>query len=148
MKNAPRPTQEMIAAAQLLIDCRVAVEVVRPIIYDIKVNLLKKLGVTDTDGEPITDPNRSWLMDEKFVDLYYPALTPEYNAAGFDLPQDFCPLLVAENNEREAITALITIALPLIPASVRPDLSKIYDPETFRKMADLNVRYIMQFVKN
>lgn len=146
MKNII-PSAQMIAAAKNVIKCREIVESLRPTVKKIQSDLLAKIGAKDEDGNIVTDPKCAYLMADQYAEVYYTELDVEYKKAGFDLPEGYCPLLVAENNEREAVRKMNKMAEKLVPAGLRIDSEKIYNLENLKKLTELNLSYIGQFIK-
>lgn len=145
MKNAAIPSANLIQVAKEVITLRAEVNRLRPIVLAIQTRLLQEIELLDSDGNRITNPKNAWLMDDRFVDIYYPALSKAYRDAGFDIPADFCPLLMAEEAERQAIRKMNEMAMELIPAAQRFDVSKVYNLEDWHKLTGLNLAYISQF---
>ncbi len=145
MKKQVIPTAEMVQAAKNVLAARAEAARLRPIITAIKTQLLQSLEILNADGDRILDPKLSWLMDDKFVGIYYPALNKAYHDAGFDMPADFCPLLVAEEAEREAIRTMNGLAVQMLPVGQRFDVTKIYNLDDWHKLTGLNLAYISQF---
>lgn len=145
MKKQVIPTAAMIQAAKDVLTARAESMRLRPIINRIQAQLLNNLKVTDEDGEEITDPKRAFLMHDSFVEVYYPALNAAYHANGFQMEADFCPLLLAEEAERQAVRKMNRLAVEMIPVALRFDIDSITKMEDWHKLTGLNLAYISQF---
>lgn len=105
-------TDEMAKWASLLSIARAQVDAIRPIVRGYQQAILQAGNYLTPDGERITEQNRTWeLRDEHATELY--GLYEEAaKLAGFDLPQDVCPLLLAQYHVVKCETRLMQAALP------------------------------------
>jgi hypothetical protein len=67
-------------------------------------------------GDRITDPKKSWLLDDQSFATYHAKMQAIHLANGFaDAAKGFCPALVAEEVERQAEHVLIECAAEFFP---------------------------------
>lgn len=141
-----KPTKEMIDAAKNVLECRAMVETLKPVINKIQSDLVAQIQPKDENGN-LLSPGRQWMMTDEYAAVYYPALDEAYKAAGFNVQPGYCPLLMAETNEREAVRLMNKLATSLVPGGMKVDTDKIYNLDTLKKLTDLNLQYISQFFK-
>lgn len=106
--NIPSISIELQRTAAAYLNCLATEERVRPVVIAYQTKVLAERQYRDDEtGEIITDPKNAWSMNEIFFVEYSALLDIEANKAGFDVPVDHCPLLIAENETRKARRALI-----------------------------------------
>src|SRR5687767_13549918 len=103
-----RPSEELIKLGRAWLYAQTAAEMLHPIVTKIQADLLNELQInydpkwTDrSKGElvgRITDPKETYLMSNEDSARYFPALDAAYKAAGYDLPQGYCPYLMADHD--------------------------------------------------
>ena len=140
------PSKELIQAAKEVIAAKAQVSVLSEKINKIKTDLLFEVCAVDEDGVSITDHKRSYLMIDECADKYYALFDQKIKDAGFNVKPGYCPLLIAEQTERESSKKMNTMAVELVTSrGIKLDIDKIYNPEDLKKLTDLNLKYILQF---
>ena len=146
MKNI-KPSAELINAAKQVIKARAICQTLKPKIEKIKADLLAQVQPKDEEGNLVSFAHY-WMMTDEYAAIYYPAYNAAIKEAGYDVPEDHCPLLMAENTEREAVREMNRMAVSLVAAQgikINPD--EIYDLDLYKKLTELNLSYISQFIK-
>ena len=88
-------------------------------------------------GERITEPKDAWTMgDDAFPD-YHAKVDAKVRAAGYDVPPDYCPALIAEEEQRRAERALIDASKPFFGVTTEDLLGCRKGLEKHRKFLDL-----------
>lgn len=64
----------------------------------------------DDEGRVITKPAHAFLMLQSDADLYYAHCDQKAKENGWVLEKGYCPLLVAENNERKELRKMLQAA--------------------------------------
>lgn len=78
--------------------------------------LLDEWDIRDSDGNKIDDPKHSWLMSDKYSELFYSELVLLDLADGYEVAENgLCPALVAETAVIDAEHELIAAAGTLFP---------------------------------
>lgn len=103
-----KPSNTMIGAVEALLMAKAHVELTRERVVPIQKAMLALVKAVDKEtGKPITEAKDGYRMsDEQFKD-YLTEVHHEYIKEGFNVKQDYCPLLIAEDLERQAKHALI-----------------------------------------
>ena len=107
-KEKFEPSGSMIGAVETLLMAKAHVELIRERVIPIQKSTLALVKAVDHEtGEPITDAKDGYRMsDEQFED-YLNEVHHEYIKEGFDVKINHCPLLIAEDLERQAKHAVI-----------------------------------------
>ncbi len=102
------PTNTMIGACEALLMAKAHTELTRERVVPIQNAMLALVKAVDKEtGEPITNAKDGYRMsDEQFKD-YLNEVHHEYIKEGFNVEMNYCPLLIAENLERQSKHALI-----------------------------------------
>jgi hypothetical protein len=102
------PTNTMIGACEVLLMAKANAELVRERVVPIQKAMLELVKAVDHEtGEPIRDAKHGYRMsDEQFKD-YLEEVHAAYIKEGFNVEMNYCPLLIAEDLERQAKHALI-----------------------------------------
>lgn len=136
---------EMIEAAKVVIECRRLISEIEPTVRRIQRDLLIDTNAKDEEGCIICEPELMYLIAEETVEEFYRKLDIEYKKAGFDIEPGCCPLLMAEEAERKAVRAMNKAAEPLFDNTINSE--EIYNLELYKRLTELNLRYIKQFIK-
>lgn len=109
-------TPELKSWIKAYILARVRVEVLHPIVRGYQAEILKEIkAVNKETGEPITDSEYTYLMDDNQFEIYLQRCDDEAAKRGFEHDPECCPLLEAETIERECKRELCECLLPMIP---------------------------------
>lgn len=104
------PSAALIALCQAALVARAETETVRPRIVAMQVQLLSETDYQVAShwkerGVPagrILDPSGAYEMPEERFMEYYTACAAKYRAAGFEFPDQQCPLAIAEHVQVQA----------------------------------------------
>ena len=97
-------------------------------------------------GKVITSIKDEWQMNDEYFSQYFERLDIEAHNAGFDVKPGYCPLLMAEEELRQAKHRLIDAMEPITRCSCEKLICsglKKYD-----RMVDLALRLLAPFVAN
>lgn len=94
--------------------------------------------VNQYTGKPITEPKDTWTMAETYWTDYHADRQAKIDAMGYKLARDFCPALVAEEDERKAKRLLLDVAAEFVPELAADRVA--FHLETYRKAVDLLMR--------
>lgn len=111
----------------------VSCSTLKPRIEKIKADVLAQVQPKDEEGNLVSFAHY-WMMTDEYAAIYYPAYNAAIKEAGYDVPEDHCPLLMAENTEREAVREMNRMAVSLVTAQgikINPD--EIYDLDLYKK---------------
>lgn len=119
-KEYPQITPDMVhayardkdakAAAWTLTAARVRAKVYREAMDKITAGILADMKCTDDDGKPVTEPKDAWTLNDDDHAEYVRRKQAAQAAAGYDVPEGYCPALMAEADVTKAENALLDIA--------------------------------------
>jgi len=143
----PKPHQ--IAAAEAVFMAKAYTETVRPIVEGYQQKIINECRFKDKYGRPLLHASRSYqLTDEDFKD-YDDFCQDEAKKAGFNVPAGYCPLLIAEEQERQAkrnlAECMIEDLRPMVPGLTLEMLLRRL--EDYKKFIDLTLRLLAPYVK-
>lgn len=161
MKNF-KPSKELKQAAETLLLAKTYTETIRPTIEGYQTELLKKLQFkiadkwvnmerTGLNKEVITDHKRTYLMDDEDFNIYLKELHQKHIEHGFKdqvtkggttKEIGFCPLLIAEDTQRQARKLLIDAAEYITGISY----DKVNRVKDLEKLEDLTLRLVVPFL--
>jgi hypothetical protein len=146
MKKNFKPSDELIRLAVLYFKAMAYTESIRPAIVKIQTDLLKEGGyLSKYDGKLIESPDVSYEMPENESKDYFNKLHHKYLEAGFHIKTfGNCPLLVAEELQRQARNLMIGQS-----AELNPDfpIDKLYsDMENLKQYTELLLRLLAPYV--
>ena len=145
------PTPDMIAAAKTVFMAKAWVDTIRPVVEGYKKVILAKhgwhidekwidKGMTD---KVILDPEHAYELSDQDFAIYLKEVKEARIQSGLKVDnEDFCPLLVAERLEMEAIRSLLTTMISI--TKIDPD--DVYG-EHWNKLTDLTLRLLAPYVK-
>lgn len=158
-ENKPKfnPTPEMITATKALLMAKAFVQTIKPIVDGYQkailekhqftnrreVELLTKLG-REAEERVILDPKESYQMSKEDFNTFWNECKIEREKAGLKVKRDdFCPLLVAENLERQAKNALLEAMRPL--TKIDPD--NLWDMDNRKKLIELSINLMVSYCR-
>ena len=119
-KNEPPTiTPELKESVKTVLTARAYTETIRPKIEDIKQSILNGTvymisehwtnhpSGRNTPMERIISAKNAYLMNDEDAANYYGACHQGYINAGFDVKEGYCPLLIAEDMERQALRYMV-----------------------------------------
>lgn len=114
--NKPTLTTTLATATAAYVATKAETETVRPIVIALKSEIINTFDFqyapewADIKTGKITNPSDIDMMsDDDFV-IYSDLIHSAYLTAGFDVKPDYCPLLIAGNNERLAARKMVEAA--------------------------------------
>ena len=113
LKAVSKINDEMRQAATNLINGRIELNKVKPIVEAYCQKILDSEKFANVEGGIITDKNNSYLMNDTDFDKYMNLVEIEKKAAGFDLAYGYCPLLIQEHKEHQLCIALVDSLYPV-----------------------------------
>ena len=154
------PTDTMINAAKAVFVSMATIETVKPIVMDIQRRLLDE-GKYQYDqkwserargeGDYIIDPRQSYLMGDEDARRYFDLLNKEIKKSGFDVEDDYCPLLMAESALVDAKRNLIISMEPVITPLTGLTYEKILGSKDCMKnindFVELTLKMLAPYVK-
>ena len=147
------PTPEMTAAAEALFMAKAYVQTIKPIVEEYQKRIIAEINPKVADRfswigfTTITEAKDSYLMNEADFNIYLQRCHDEAIKAGFQVPEfGYCPLLIAEDLERQAEHALVNAMFEISHLSVNDILCS--GLEKYHKFIDLSLRLLAPFVKN
>lgn len=152
------PTEQQIKTAQTVFMAMAYTKTIEPIVRRYESEILKKHQWTNkgeierlakhnlTEVEKvILNPGHSYLLSDEDFLIYNSECNEARKAAGLKVEsEEFCPLLVAENLERQAKRAFID-AMEETTKVKFDDLFKNF-PEDYNKYLDLSLKLLAPFV--
>lgn len=88
-------------------------------------------------GRRITNPRDAWTMSARLRPAYHALIDTELRAAGFNVPDGYCPALMAEVDQRNAEHALIEASRPFFGVTTDNLLRCRHGLERRRQFLDL-----------
>ena len=123
-------------------------ETIRPIVEKYKQDILNDMKPKHRrSNEIITDIKYDWTMSEKDFKVYLKRCNKARKEAGLNSDNsDQCPLLVAENLQREAEHKLIDAMYPITNVNISDIFSNEKGLKIYDKFIDLSLRFVKQFI--
>jgi hypothetical protein len=159
--KAPKPTTEQITACELLLVAMAYTQTVKPIIQKIETDLLEKYQYKwDTQKCKHSDINElverkgtyckrefdTYLISDADFGHFLTEKHAAFTAQGFKVKEfGYCPLLVAENLERQARRHFIDSMEPVTKMSYDMVSGSKDCVKNIMKIADLSLRYVTPF---
>ena len=118
--KTPTLTPALIAAVKSHLMAKAYTETIRPIVVGYQKEILERHKFPYKEdremGEYVDNPSLDYLMADKDSDIYYAELdkAKALHPFGKDLEPGFCPLLIAENLQRQACQLMINEAAYII----------------------------------
>lgn len=144
-----KPTQKQITAAENLFLAKANVAAILPIIQGIQASVLSRFDFKFMQEENRTDFVKNisdrYEMDDADFAIYAAECQAEYVEAGFTVEDGSCPLLIAEDLERQAQRAVIDAMEPITGLTAQMAMSNY---TKYLKMIDLAIRYLTPFCGN
>jgi hypothetical protein len=144
-----KPTKEMKNAARDVFIKMAVVETIRPVVLGYETAILADMKPQSKhDHKIITEPKYAWTMTDKNFKIYLNCCNEERIKAGLKVKsQEYCPLLVAEDNLRVAETHLIEVMAPISHLTLDMLLESRDCLNNLRKAIDLNLQLLAPYVK-
>lgn len=104
------PTNQMIAACKSTLMAIAYTQTVRPIVEGYQKKNLEIIKPLDDEGKLITDLKHTYRMNDKDFNDYLDFCHEDAIKNGFEVKErGYCPLLIAENLERQSKRLLIDV---------------------------------------
>ena len=111
-------TQELVDAVAAYIQAKAQATVMREAVDEVAREVLDEVELMNyRTGEPITNPDRTYLAEEGPLYDYFARMDARLRDAGLkpdDMGRDYCPALVAEDAQHKAEVAVITEAAKML----------------------------------
>jgi hypothetical protein len=152
-----RPGPEMIRAAETVFLAMAFTETIRPVVDGYKRRVLAEMqapmalewvdrGMT---GRIILDPEDSYLMEAGDFQAYLARCREEQAKAGLHTEKpEYCPLLVAEELQRQAEHVLVEIMEPVTGITFDQLMRSGHALENLKKYLNLVLRMMAVFVRD
>lgn len=162
MKQQFKPTQEQISAANAVFVAMAYADTLRPIIDKIHKNAIDLImPKVDTEKWPKDDRNHLPNDEQEFItkwDHLYLATGEdarkcfkfahkEVIKSGFDVKNDYCPLLIAEDLLSQAQRLLVDSMEPITKLKTDNIICSTGGMKNYKKMIDLALGLLAPFVK-
>lgn len=151
-------TEDMKQAAKTVFKTMAFTQTIRPIVraYQLKIIDEMKPQVNERDAKNyrlgfkiITDPKDTYLMNNEDFQVYLKRCNEERIKAKLHVDnEEFCPLLVAEDLQRQAERAFIETMEPITHLTPDKVLCSKNGLENYRKLIDLSLRLLAPYVDN
>lgn len=144
-----KPTTRMISSAKLVFMAMAYTKTVRPIVEGYQRRILSECNFTTEEGDLVIDNKRSYRMKDSDFKDYDQFCQDEARKAGFIVPAGYCPLLMAEEQERVAKRNLANVMLEYL-RPMMPDLTLerlLHRLDDYNKFIDLNLKLLAPYVK-
>ncbi|MCK9209267.1 MAG: hypothetical protein M0P61_00385 [Ignavibacteriaceae bacterium] len=158
-ENKPKfnPTPEMITATKAVLAAKALVLTIRPIVEGYEKEILAKHRFTnkaevamltehghEAKERVILDPKESYQMGDEDFNAYWNECKAERERNGLKVERDdFCPLLVAENLERQANRVLLEAMQPI--TGIDPD--DLWNMDHRKQLIDLSIKLIAAYCR-
>lgn len=151
-----KPTQSQIAAAETVFTAMAFVDLIRPIVLGYETEILAKhqfpvsseLAPYVKDLQVVLNPKDSYLLSKGDQDIYFTECSEARKAAGLYVEkEEYCPLLVAEDNLRTAQHCLIEELRPITNVSLDMLLCVGDNLDSLNQYIDLSLRLLAPFVR-
>jgi len=150
MKKLPVISAELKEAVKTVLAAKAYTETIRPVIMEIKQAILSgnvymisdewtKHPAHPIEARRITNDEDAYLMSYEDSNAYITLLHKAYLTKGFTVPDwGYCPLLMAENIEREALRNMVNLSANIAKYSGLDDLDQLYySVKTIKKYEEL-----------
>ena len=151
MKSQFKPNKEMIIATQKVLMTMATVKIIKPIVDKYQQEYFDNFKPQNKrfpkdSLKTITKPCHSYFMDDKDFARYSKWCSEKQEKAGLITEsKDHCPLLVAEEQQRQAERLLIKAMSPVIGKNA---INKFYKEEHFQKAIELSLKLITPFIQS
>jgi hypothetical protein len=144
-------TSEMVIQAHKVFMHKAQVETIRPIVRKYQDEILvrnqfhpAKEWLDRGFKDRALDKKDDYLMSDEDAERYYSELHEEHLKHGFEVPEKgYCPLLMAEDQERRAIRALLVMFEPVTGIKVDDILGKL---EHYREYTDIVLKMMATYI--
>jgi len=144
LANPDKVVQALVPAVTTLLAAMTVAETLREKVDAIKQRHLDAEVYPHQDtGERITEPKRDWLIADEDWKLYHAKVDADVRAAGFDVPEGYCPALMAEHAQSNAQRALIEASEPFFGVTTEMLLGQPHGLEKHREFIDLLIKLVV-----
>ena len=114
-------TPEIIEVGRAVFTAIAHIETIKPVVRKYQNEILAKHQFkTDIKWsrrglkqKVITKESESYMMNDEDAKVYFSELSAAHKEHGFNVPEDHCPLLIAENLKRKAFWSLVDVMSPI-----------------------------------
>jgi hypothetical protein len=154
-KQMPNITEEMKQAAKTLFKAMAFTQTIKPIVRGYQQKIIDEIKPQTntkyawTKKYTITKPEDAYLMSDEDFQVYLKRCNEERIKAKLHVEnEEFCPLLVAEDLQRQAERAFIETMEPITHLTPDRVLCSKNGLENYRKLIDLSLRLLAPYVDN
>lgn len=141
------PTPKMLNAAQSVLVADAKKQTIEPIIKDIQRSLLSEMQIFHRDkNNLITEPENAWQMSCADFGKYTTRLHGRYLTGGFKVKYGYCPLLIADNELREARKQLVNVMESITGLNAIQVLNAKKGLEYFNNLVEITLRLLAPFI--
>lgn len=136
----------MITATETVFMAMAHTQVTRELVEEYQKDILKRHQFKHKrTGEVITEPKHAYCMSESDLTVYHSECKKAKDERGLtvDANPEACPLLYAEDLEREAKRNLLDVTKPLHGIDY-----KNFNPKQFNEMVEITLRFLASFVSH
>jgi hypothetical protein len=141
-------TDEMKRAAKTVFKTMAFTRIIRPIVEGYQQKILDEIKPKDVyKNEVITNPKYSYQMNDADFSVYLRRCNEERIKAKLHVEnEEFCPLLVAEDLQRQAERAFVETMEPITHLTADKVLCSKNGLENYAKLIDLSLRLVAPYV--
>lgn len=135
---------KVIEAAENVFITKAYRQTVEAIVNPKKREVLQKY--TNERGEKIINPEYDWTLNDNDFQEYQNEMHTFYLQQGLNVSFDYCPLLIAEDNETKAEHALIKALEPYTGIAKNDIFTTPKALKIYYKYIDLNLKLLAPFI--
>lgn len=151
----PNITNEMKQAAKTVFMAMAFTQTIRPIVEEYQKRIIQEIKPIVADEfkqigfTTITESKDSYLMNETDFKTYLTRCNEERIKAKLHVDNvEFCPLLVAEDLQRQADRTFIDVMEPITHLTTDKVLCSNNGLANYKKLIDLSLRLVAPYVQN
>lgn len=143
-----KPTEDMIKSAELVFAAKSIVETIKPIVHAYQYEILNRHQFKNTfDGSIVLDNENIYELSEEDFAIYSAEVKAARDKAGLHVDNDdYCPLLVAEDNLRKAQRLLANAMEPITKLSADDVICSASGLDNYKKYIELSLGLLAPYV--
>jgi len=149
-----KPSKELIECALLVFKAIAYTETIRPVVEKYQKEILAKHQFTVSDkwvkmGEPkrvILDEGSTYLLKDKDFKVYLKEVHEQHIKHGFNVKFEYCPLLIAEDLERQAKKTFVDQSKEFNIMDDETFDCLTWDLKNYKKYIEITLSYVAQFI--
>ncbi len=138
-------TPDMIDAARAVFEARAKTEIIREIVEKYQLDIIKKMKPIHRHTKKlITSVKNAYDMNDKDFKKYMQLCHDARLKVGLKTKsKEYCPLLIAESEQRKKERALLTSISPIIKFDIH---QLFYSVEHYKEAVDITLRCLAQYI--